>query len=480
MPDLALRRWRKTVCGPFSVASWLLAVALFLAACQEGARLPGWLEDSQPAEPPVVEAPPPQPEPEPEPALEVVELTAIEPVEIEVEPLDIVELGPARVGFLVPLTGRGADEGRAMLDAAQIALFDVGETIVLLPRDTKGRPEAAAEAAAAVIGEGAELILGPLFADSVEAVAPLAHDAGINLVAFSTDPRVAGDDSLLIGFTSAQQVVRLVAFARAQGLSRFAVLAPDTAYGQAVVSQYRAAVAGAGAELSRAEFYAPDGSDAQAVVRRLANYDARNGALRAQIAEFEARDDELARQALARLDGLDTLGPAPFDALLIADGGPGLRSVAPLLPYYDIDPNEVRLMGTGLWDDPETLSEPTLLGGWFVSPPPAARERFVARFERIYGERPPRLATLAYDATALAGVLSRFPTGADFSYESLRSSNGFVGVDGVFRFGADGLAERGLAVLEVGAGGSAWVIDEAPTTFQTAAQRAEDSPGSAD
>ena len=467
MPLLPSRRARRGSLVGICVVPWLLTLPLLLAACQEGASLPGWLSGTQPPPEPVA-APEPEPEPEPAPPL-VVALAPEPPPEIDSAPIEDIIVGPARVGFLVPLTGAAALQGHALLDAAQMALFDIGSDIVLLPRDTKGRPETAAAAAAEVIDQGAQLILGPLFSNSVAAVAPLADEAGIRVVAFSTDPRVAGDGRYLIGFTSAQQVRRLVSFAAGAGIERFALLAPDSAYGRAVAAQYGEAVAGVGGTLSRAEFYAADGSDAQAVVRRLADYDRRHAALREQVATLEARDDELARQSLARLEGLDTLGAAPFDALLIADGGQSLRAVAPILPYYDIDPTEVRLMGTGLWDDPRTLAEPTLAGGWFVSPPPETRARFDARFEAIYGAAPPRLATLAYDATALAGVLGAQPLGADFSDAALLSPNGFAGVDGVFRFGTDGLAERGLAVMQVMPEGVAAVLDPARRSFQTVA-----------
>ncbi len=449
----------------------MLALPLLLAACQEGTSLPGWLSGTQlPPEPEAA----PEPAPEPEPPL-VVALAPQPPQEIDVAPIEEVVVGPARVGFLVPLTGPAALQGHALLDAAQMALFGVGGDIILLPRDTRGRPETAAAAAAEVIDQGAQLLLGPLFSDSVAAVAPLADEAGIRVVAFSTDPRVAGDGRYLIGFTSAQQVHRLVMYAAGAGIERFALLAPDSAYGHAVAAQYAEAVAAAGGRLARAEFYAPDGSDAQATVRRLADYDRRHAALVEQVALLEARDDELAHQSLARLKGLDTLGVAPFDALLIADGGQGLRAVAPILPYYDIDPTEVRLMGTGLWDDPQTLAEPTLAGGWFVSPPPENRARFVTRFESIYGVTPPRLATLAYDATALAGVLGSQPLGADFSDAALLSPNGFAGVDGVFRFGDDGVAERGLAVMQVMPEGVAAVLDPARRSFQTVAAPSQES-----
>ena len=260
---------------------------------------------------------------------------------------------------------------------------------------------------------------------------------------------MAGEGVYLLGHTSRQQVDRLVTFAVANGLTRFAVLAPSTPYGRSVVSQTREAVAVGGGEFVRVAFYAADASDADDVVRGLADYNQRHGALVAQRNALRERDDEISVRALRRLEGLDTLGDLVFDALLLPDGGERLRQVVPLLPYYDIDPAKVRFLGTGLWDNPETLSEPTLVGGWYVGPSPDARAGFVGRFEQAYGYTPQRIASLAYDATALAAALSRGQGSVTFDAESLASPRGFFGTGGIFRFSPEGLPERGLAVLEI-------------------------------
>jgi hypothetical protein len=155
----------------------------------------------------------------------------------------------------------------------------------------------------------------------------------------------------------------------------------------------------------------------------------------------------------------------PFDAILIPEGGNRLKSVAPLLPYYDVDPEKVHFLGTGLWDEPGLGTEPALNGGWYAAPPPGARADFDQRFRAVYKRPPPRLATLAYDATALAAVLARNANGPDFSAAALTNPSGFAGVDGIFRLRPDGLIQRGLAVLEVHRNGNT-VVSPAPTTFQ--------------
>ncbi len=371
-----------------------------------------------------------------------------------------------RVALLLPLSGRNARLGNAMVNAAQLALFDLADDrFEMLIHDTKGTPEGAAEAATLAIGDGASLILGPLLSASVSAVAPAARAANVQVVAFSSDRSVAGQGIFTMGFFPGAGVRRVVTFARSRGILRFAALAPESEYGTTVVEALRRAAEAVGAVVTRVETYDPFDGDFAAVVRRLAHYGSRRQALIAQRSALEAQGDEIARQTLRRLERLQTVGDLPFDALMVADGGKRLQSIAAHLPFYDVDPAKVRMLGTGQWDEPGIGAEPALVGGWFAAPPPDARADFVRQFLQVYGHKPPRLATLAYDATALAAVLARTDGGPDFSAVALTAPSGFAGRDGIFRFLPDGAAERGLAVLRVLPRGFE-VIGEAPETFQ--------------
>ena len=234
-----------------------------------------------------------------------------------------------KVGVLVPLSGASAAVGRGILDAGQMALFDVAESRVeLLPRDTKGDPKAAADAAKAVIGEGARLIIGPLLASEVEAVKPVAQAARVPVIAFSTATRLAGDGVYLMGFLPGEEVARVAAYAQSQGRGHFGVLAPRGAYGELAVASLRTALEGSGGTIADVEYFDGGIKDMAPVVRRFAT---------------AARG---------------------MDALLLPEGGGQLKTLAPLLPYYDIDPKKVKLLGPGLWDVPGLGQEPALEGGW--------------------------------------------------------------------------------------------------------------------
>src|SRR5262249_48257664 len=115
-------------------------------------------------------------------------------------------LGAVKVALLVPLSGANAELGKAMLEAAQLALFPTGgDQLTLVPRDTTGTAAGAADAAKAVLGDGAKLILGPLITDEVEAVKPIAAAAKVNVIAFATKTQVAGGNVFLIGFLPRQE-----------------------------------------------------------------------------------------------------------------------------------------------------------------------------------------------------------------------------------------------------------------------------------
>lgn len=355
-----------------------------------------------------------------------------------------------RVAILLPLSGPHAALGNAMLHGAEMALFDLAEkNFSLLPFDTAGTPTGARHAAAQALSNGAEMILGPLYSAAVAAVAPKAREKGVPVVAFSTDHSVAGNGVFLMGFLPRDGIERVVAFARSRGLSRFAALVPDTAYGRRAAQALREAVARHDGQVVEIASFPPDSPDVSAVVRHFADYDQRRAKLEKQRQALKARNDEVSRQALKRLEKLDTLGELPFDAVLLPAGGDRLRTISPLLPFFDIDMPKVRLLGTTQWDDSTLGTEPALVGGWFAASPPKERADFSKKFKDIYGRYPPRLATMAYDATALAAVLARSPGGADFSVAALTAANGFAGLDGIFRFKSNGVAERGLAVLEM-------------------------------
>jgi ABC-type branched-subunit amino acid transport system substrate-binding protein len=374
------------------------------------------------------------------------------------EPPPVTIRAGTHVAILLPLSGRDAAVGHALLDAAELAVFDFGDdNFVLDSYDTESK--GAAAAAQKALDDGAKLILGPLFARSVPEVASLAQARNVNVVSFSNDRSVAGPGVFIMGLPPSEAVKRSVAYARGQGVTRFAALLPSDPLGNRVAAALQGAAAKLDAEVVRVEYYEPGAPDVSGAVKRVADFERRRAAYVA--ASPAAASSRAARNQSA--------GETGFQALVMADGGQRLLTIAPLLPFYDIDPAQVHLIGTPGWEDQSLANEPALVGAWFAAPDPAGRADFERKYREAYGRSAPRITTLAYDATGLAAVLARVNTGPDFSAATLSSPSGFAGIDGIFRFSPDGVVERGLAVLQLDRR-AIQVISPAPTSFEPAVQ----------
>lgn len=367
--------------------------------------------------------------------------------------------GTVRAALLLPLSGPQAAVGRAMLDAATLALFQHNAPLILLPKDTRGTPAGAAEAAQAALAEGAGLILGPLFAAETEAVGPIARQAGVNVLAFTTDASAARDNVFVLGQLPGPAVRRVVAAARAGGAERFAAIVPDTAYGRVVLEAYRQAVTDSGGTLVREEVYS---GNPTAAVQRIADYARRRGPIDAQIRAARALGTAEGRRRAAEIAREARIPPPEFDALILADGGERLRAVASLLPFYDIDNPPVRFLGTPLLAAmPDAGTEPALVGTIYGAPDEARRAAFEARYGEAFGATPPLVAGVAFDAAAIAAVLAE---GRDASRGAIIDPAGFAGVLGIVRLLPDGTNQRGLSLMEVSRGG-ARVVEPAPERF---------------
>jgi ABC-type branched-subunit amino acid transport system substrate-binding protein len=325
--------------------------------------------------------------------------------------------GQVKVALILPLSagGNAGLAAQSMKNASEMALAEfLNPNLQLLIKDDAGSPQGAQQAAQQSVDEGAEIILGPLFASSVPAVAQVVRSHNISVIAFSTDSSVASRGVYLLSFLPESDVNRIVEYAASIGKRSFAAMLPENAYGNVVEAAFKQAVPKRGGRVVAFEKYGADRTNA-----------ARNVA-----------------QALAQAD-----------SLLLADDGEAVVASADALSAAGANLQNVQLLGTGLWDNPRVLASPKLQGGLFAAPDPSGFRSFSNRYRNKYGAEPVRTATLAYDAVALVAALSRSQNGKRFTTEVLLNSSGFSGIDGLFRFRPDGTNERGLAVMKVASNG---------------------------
>jgi len=346
--------------------------------------------------------------------------------QIPIVPIKKEPVGPHthKVGLLLPLTGPQADLGKGMLQAAEMALFETGSTsISLLPQDTNLGAQRAAQKA---VNEGAEIILGPVFAGEVGTVKSTARGRNINVVSFSTDHSVAGQGAYVLGFLPSQQIEVIATYAKEKGLTKVAAFTPEDQYGRLVDQTLKNLAAKGSIQLMGITHYS-----------------------RSDLLEGNPGNSRIVEEMTAyKAKGID--------AVFIPEGGENLsylmRLLSPLQPF--------KILGSGQWDSPETRQIPGLEGGIFASTDTIERHNFESRYRQAYGSTPPRLATLSYDATAMAIAL----VDKGYTSQNLTYSQGFAGIDGLFRFTPQGLNERGLAVLEVNSSGFK-TLSPAASTF---------------
>jgi hypothetical protein len=340
--------------------------------------------------------------------------------------------GQVRVGLILPLSAQGnaGIAAQSMKNAAEMALAEFkSPNIQLLVKDDGGTPQGAQSGAQQAIAEGAEIIIGPLFAQSVSAVGQVARTRNIPVIAFSTDASVAARGVYLLSFLPETDVRRIVDFAISRGKRSFAALLPDNAYGTVVEAAFQQEVSRRGGRILALEKYPADASRMGEAVRRVA---------------------QAANQV---------------DSIFIPDGADAVPQVVQTLAASGVNAKRVQLLGTGLWDDPRIFSATALDGGWYAAPESTGYRNFSGRYRARYGQDPVRTATLAYDAVALVAALVKTQGPQRFSEQVLTNSSGFAGIDGVFRFRPEGPNERGLAVLRVTPTGGQ-VISPAPHSFQ--------------
>lgn len=385
------------------LAPWgILAAAAALAACA-GTNL-GNLGTT--------DAPPPQP--------------------AEAQPGAAIGTGQIRVALILPLSapGNAGVAALSMKNAAEMALAEFkNPNIQLLVKDDAGNPQNAQAAAQQAIGEGAEIIIGPLFAQAVSAVGVVARQRNIPVIAFSTDASVAARGVYLLSFLPETDVRRIVEYQISRGKRSFGALLPDNAYGAVVQAAFQQDVASRGGRVLVLEKYPGDPS---------------------RIAEPVQRVAQVANQ---------------IDSIFIPDGADAVPQVVRALAAAKVNFKRVQLLGTGLWDDPRIFSDKDLQGGLYAAPAPDGFRSFATRYRARYNQDPVRTATLAYDAVALVAALVKTQGAQRFSEQTLTNASGFAGIDGVFRFRPDGTNDRGLAVMRVTPNGGQ-IVSPAPKTFR--------------
>lgn len=351
-----------------------------------------------------------------------------------------------RISLLLPFSSKSTrlrEEAESMLKAAELAIFDLNKDDILLSvHDTAGTEEGSKKATKLAIERGADLIIGPILASSVKISSIQAKQNNVPIIAFSSDIKVASKGTYLLSFPPEPEINRLINYTTSKRLKRYAYLGPESRYGLRIQKEFIDTVANNGGRVTGLETYkGNDISVMQEPAKKLA---------------------DLYLKGVKEMRRNNGRGLMSYDAILLPEGGTSLLSLAPLLPYFDVDPTKVQFLGTSLWKNEETVREPALNGGVFAAPDDKNTIKFLSHYEAVFAEESSRLAPLAYDALTISELVTR--NSSNTIIENIESIEGFNGINGLVRFGSDGIPERGLAIYKI-ENGRFKIISPAPKSF---------------
>lgn len=364
--------------------------------------------------------------------------------------------------LLVPLSGPLAPVGQALENAAKLA-FPPGSSPALDVRDTGGTPAGAVSAAQAGLAAGDEIILGPLTGGETQAVAPIAKQAGVNVLAFTNDSTASAPGIWALGITPAQQVQRVVQAAADAGHTQLAGLLPDTGFGHSLAQALQQEAATLSEPAPQIVYYDQGFSSVNQAVEQISDWGDRGQALMSQIKAAQALNTAAGKEKAQELRR-QQVAPPSFNALFIgATDGNTLAELANFLPYYDVSAPQVQFMGPALWAPLASAmaSQSALLGAMYAAPDPAAATGFQAKYSTAYGSSPPAIADIAFDAAALAKLAA---SAGGYTTQVLTAPSGFTGTDGLLVLQPDGTVKRGLAVFSI-TPGQPTITSPAPTSF---------------
>ncbi len=343
---------------------------------------------------------------------------------------------PVPVALLVPRgSGQSSDDllAQNLENAARLAMRDLnGVEIDLRVYSTAGNAQTAATQAAAAINDGAQIILGPLYAEAANAAGVAAAAEGVNVLAFSNNTTIAGGNVFVLGSTFGNSADRLVNYATSQGRRNIVVVHAEDVAGQLGRDAITQSIARNGATLAGT-----------------VGYPLSQQGLIAAVPQIKATVDNA---------GADSV-------FLTATPSAGLPLLTQLLPEAGVSPATTQFIGLARWDSPsQTLDLPGVQGGWFALPDPNRSAAFNNQYLTAYGSAPHPLAGLAFDGIAAIGALASRGDSNALSRSSLTQGSGFQGASGIFRLRGDGTSERGLAIATVREN-RVTIISPAPTSF---------------
>ena len=294
-----------------------------------------------------------------------------------------------------------------------------------------------------------KIFIGTLSSEATSVVKQYC-DQGILFFSFTSDKSQAGSCVYLINFFPEDDLIALFNYFPKE--SKVALLYPENFYGFNINNIIDPIAAESKSIIVNRASYKENLSDARKSIKKLSKYEFRKKELERQKKILENKNDEISLNALKKIQKFETLGEVGFTHIILPDYSIRLLEIAPLLPFYDVDPNKVKFVGTGVWDDSAFFNEPSLQGAIFSGIEKENRNNFFTDYQYIYKEKPIRTATIPFDLVGIISYMIDNKMNLNMAYDFLNDSKiKFDGIDGKFFFSKN-IIFRELDILQISKG----------------------------
>jgi len=331
-----------------------------------------------------------------------------------------------KIGVLLPLSGQFQDIGESFLKAIQLALYDISDKRVkIYPKDSKGTASDSYLAAREFQKEGIQIVIGPIFFESLERLEEIKN---ITFISLTNKSKKIPKNTIAFGINIDSQINVLDEYFKKIQINKTLLLSPNSEFIQQSKSVEEKDIL----KFYRTYKYDTNPKKITQEIEKITKYRERKKDLERRIKILEKSDLYKHKQELKKLEQRHTLGRVNFDSVLVIDFGERLKSVLTSFMFSDVSNKKVNFFTINQWFDKTLFNENAMENLHFPSIDFENLKKFSKKFKSKFNDKPNKVSILAYDALGLiyyCWISNNF----QFEAKQLYSKKGFRGLQGNFR-----------------------------------------------
>ena len=330
-----------------------------------------------------------------------------------------------KIGVLLPLSGEFKDTGESFLKAIQLALSDIGnKNIIIYPKDSKANALDAYLSAKEFAEHGIEIVIGPIFYDSLERIGEINN---ITFISLTNKIEEIPKNTISFGINIDSQIKALKKYFDEIKISKTLLLFPSSEF----IYQSKYVVEKDLLKFYRTYSYNTNPKKITGEIEKITKYRERKKDLERRIKILEKSDLYKDKNELKKLEQMHTLGKVNFDSVVVIDFGERLKSVLSSFMFSDVPSNEVNFFTLNQWFDETFFNEHAMQNLHFPSIDFDNLKKFEKKYYDTFDTKPNSVSILAYDALGLI-YYCWLNNNNKFNADQLYNKNGFKGLHGEF------------------------------------------------